>query len=184
MMKHPLSLAILALTLLLTSPVPAAEEAKKDAAKPAPGTEMVERGWKGRCPDAKPEDKKNKKQCEVFQRIDVKGADNTRVAEFALGFPDDKKLEKGAGLGAVILPLGILLDQPVGMKVDDGKSMSFRLRFCTTAGCVGYVTLPKAVVETMKTGKTVTFGFKTAEGRDVNLLMSLNGFDKALKDLQ
>jgi len=157
------------------------EETK--AGKDAKTNEIVERGWAVRCPETK-DAKADKKQCEVFQRIDMKGAD-ARVAELAIGFPTDKDIEKGGAFGAVVLPLGILLDQGVVMKVEEVKKpSSFKVRYCTNAGCVSYVNIGKSLLESMKKAKTVTFAFKTMEGQDVNLIMSLTGLETALKEIQ
>jgi invasion protein IalB len=160
-----------------------ADEAKKDAGKKAPDNQVVERGWTQRCPEKKPDQKSETKQCEIFQRIDMKES-SMRVAEFAVGFPQEKGMEKGAARGVVVLPLGILLEEGVQMKIDDGKPVSFKTRFCTNAGCFSFVMLGKDVLETMKKAKAVTFLFKTSEGQNVNLIMTMGGFEKALKDIQ
>ena len=175
---------LFAVLILGTTAMPSsAEEAKEAAAKKAPSNEVVERGWKQRCPKQNLLQKLKKKQCEVFQRIDVKES-SMRVAEFAVGFPSEKTLEKGAARGVVILPLGILLEQGVEMKVDTAKPLAFKSRYCTNAGCFSYLNLSKDLLDFMKKAKTVTFVFKTSEGQNVNLIMSLNGFEKALKGIQ
>jgi len=173
------ALFIVLFLLLAVAPV-RAEEAKTGT----PDTEVLETGWTKRCPeDQKLKDKIKKSGCEVFQRIDVKKS-KLRVAEFAVGFPQVKDLEKGGGLGVVILPLGIYLEQGVTMKIDDEKPFAFKVRTCTMEGCAAYITLKKSLLETMKSARTVAFGFKSAEGQDINVLMSLNGFADALKDVQ
>lgn len=173
------------LALAVASHVVLAEDAKAPAPKAAttPTNEVLERGWDLRCPDEKTE-KQDKKQCEAFQRLDLKGSE-MRVAELAIGFPkENKAIEKGGALGAVVLPLGILLDEPLSMKIDDGKPMSFRVRYCTAAGCVAYVAINKSMLETMRNGKKTSFDFKTADGQNVNIVMTLTGLDKILKDMQ
>lgn len=179
---------LLLLAITATSTIALAQEEKKDAPKEAPKVvaptnEIVERGWDLRCPDEKTE-KQDKKQCEVFQRLDVKGSE-MRVAELAIGFPKEGKgIEKGGALGAVVLPLGILLDESITLKIDEEKPFSFRTRYCTAAGCVSYVNMSKSMLDTLRAGKQVTFNFKTADGQNVNIVMNLGGLDKILKDMQ
>lgn len=162
------------------SPAPAAktEEAAKGDANAAPKNEMVERGWTKRCVENK---KDEKKYCEAFQRLDMKEG-SARVAEIAIGLPE-KPDKKSAARGAVILPLGVLLSESVGMKVDDGKAVSFNVRFCTNGGCAAYINISKELLDEMKKSKRVTFFFKTFEGQNVNLVLTMEGFEKVLKEL-
>jgi invasion protein IalB len=160
-----------------------AEDIKKDPAKKSDGNEIVERGWTARCPKSKDKQPVEKKQCEIFQRIDMK-KNSMRVAEFAIGFPQEKGLASDAARGVVILPLGILLEQGAEMKIDDGRPLAFKSRFCTNAGCFAYITLSRKTLDSMKKAKAATFSFKTADGRKVNLIMGLGSFEKALGEIR
>lgn len=141
-----------------------------------PATEVVELPWSKRCS----KDAKGAETCEVFARLETGGKDNVRVAEFAITPVNDK----GEAQGVVILPLGILLEQNVAMKMDEGKPAQFKPRFCTNAGCFSYLNLNKEILSSMRSGKSINFFFKTAEGQDVRLIMSLTGFGKAIKGLR
>lgn len=164
----------------------AAEDKKKPEAK-APASELVVQGWSQRCVEEKAEEKSGKKSgkksCAVFERIDVKES-GLRLAEFAIGFTDDKEKEKGMALGKITLPLGIMIDPGISMKIEDGKPFVFRPAFCTNEGCITFVNLDKDILNSMKKAKKITFDFKTADGRDASLAMSLVGFDKAFKELE
>lgn len=155
----------------------------KDAKKPAAATpaakapEIGESGWTKRC------NEKNKKDCEIFKLLQEKNA-KARVIEFALGFPKGEDLKKGEARGAVILPLGILLEEGVVMKVDEQKPLAFKARYCINAGCFAFVNLDKDVLETMKSGKTVSFFVKSMDGQGVRLVMNLQGFGDALKEIE
>ncbi|MCE9507751.1 MAG: invasion associated locus B family protein [Alphaproteobacteria bacterium] len=174
-----------AVLMLATAAAPsfAATEAKKDSTEKSAGNEIVERGWQQRCPKTKDKQTADKKQCEIFQRIDMK-KNSLRLAEFAIGFPREKGMDSGAARGAIILPLGILLEQGAQMKIDDGKPLAFKIRFCTNTGCFSYLTFSKNVLNSMKKAKSVSFLFKTADGRKVNLVMGLGSFEKALQEIQ
>lgn len=166
----------------------AAEDKKETTAKAAaPATELILHEWSQRCVEEKVEGKSGKKaakkSCAIFERIDMKDS-KLRLAEFAVGFAGDKEKEKGTALGKITLPLGIMIDPGISMKIDDGKPYIFRPAFCTNEGCITFVNLDKDVLTSMKKGKNLIFGFKTAEGRDANLTMTLTGFEKAFKTLE
>lgn len=176
MSKITVALSLLALSLFCTAPHTAAVAQQ-------PGTELAETGWGKRCQKDPKTGKEDKNQCEAYQKIQVKDAD-TRIAEMAIGFPtgSDGKKSKVAR-GVVVLPLGILLESGVLMQVDEQKPAVFKLRFCTQGGCVGYVNLNPELLDTMKNGNQLLFQFKTSQGRDVKIIMSLKGFTKAIKEV-
>lgn len=135
--------------------------------------------WTLRCqPQKEGAAADDKKSCEIFQRLVVKES-LARVAEFAIGFPEGSEIARGV----IVLPLGILLQPGVEMRIDDGKPYAFKIRYCTEAGCFAYVNLDKDLLETMRKGTSANFAFKAADGKDVNLSMTLSGFGTALKGL-
>lgn len=156
-------------TFVLTNAFAAGKTEEKAASAPASGDL-----WTVRCQESD----KAKEHCEVFQRLIVKES-GARVAEFAIGFPE----KKDAARGVVVLPLGILLQPGVEMKIDEGKAYAFKVRYCTQAGCFAYVNLDQALLDLMKNGEVARFVFKSADGKDVNLSMPLTGFGKALKEI-
>ncbi|MCK5517838.1 MAG: invasion associated locus B family protein [Alphaproteobacteria bacterium] len=150
--------------------------AEKAVAKQTTDNEVIERGWVKRCSE-------ESKDCEIFQRIDVKKS-SMRIAEFALGFPHKNGAKKGNARGVVILPLGILLEKGITMKVDSGLPSVFKISTCTKQGCFLQIDVSKNLIDMMKKGNLVYFIFESADGRKVNLVMSLAGFSKALRSIQ
>jgi len=135
--------------------------------------------WAVRCNEKKDEKDKDKGRCEAYQRLAVKET-GQRVVEFAIGYPDDKK----AARGVIILPLGLLLPEGVQMRIDDGAAFKFQIRYCTAEGCFAYLNLNEAVLDTMRKGTDAVVIFKTIQGQDMSIAMSLSGFSKALKEIQ
>jgi invasion protein IalB len=160
-----------------------AEKGEKTPPAPAAATApaMAELGWTVRCPEHKDQDKKKEAQnrCEAFQRLEV-AETHARVAEFAVGFP---KSGEESARGAVILPLGILLEQGVLMRIDEGKAAAFKIQYCTNGGCVSFINLDKNTLEDMKKSESVHFVFKAVNGQNVDLSMKLAGFAKVLKQI-
>lgn len=164
------ALCILALIAILST----AHAEEKPAAAPAQKPiEMQETGWTKRCQD------KDKKQCEIFQLLAVKDS-KARVAEFALGFPEEKNI----GRGGVILPLGILLEDGVTLKIDEGKPYLFKVRYCANDGCVAFLKVDDTLLSSLQKGKQITLSMKSATGQNINLVLSLSGFGKALSDIR
>jgi invasion protein IalB len=168
-----------------TTSAPATAAAKPAAAAPASkaadANAVVDDGWNERC--VSKDKKADKKNCEVFTRLEMKTS-NMRVAEVAIGFPQDKTLPAGTARGVIILPLGVMLEPGATMSIDTGKPFGFKSRFCTQSGCFSFVNLNKDIINSMKTGKDLNVFFKTADNRDAHLTMGLGSFGKALNKIE
>lgn len=139
--------------------------------------------WTTRCDTLKnPNDKNAKpvKYCEAFQRLAVskKGQkEMQRVAEFAVGYPPDKK---GNPRGVLIMPLGILLEQPLKMQLDEGKEFTFRVRYCDQTGCLAFLDLSAAKLEEFKKAEKMKITIPATNGKNLGVIMSLKGFGPAV----
>jgi len=140
----------------------------------------AEGSWAVRCneSDAGENDAKDKVNCEMFQILAIKET-GKRYAEFAIGFPKDKDTARGV----IILPLGILLQPGVRLKIDDQKAFQFSVRFCRNDGCYAVVTLTQDILENMKKGENAIIAFATLEGKGAALNFSLKGFNEAFKEI-
>lgn len=140
--------------------------------------------WTVRCAENEEGEKmEGRGGCEVFQRL-VAAEGGQRVAEFAIGFPEDKE----AARGVIILPLGILLHTggdvaTTQMMIDDGEPFSFRPRYCDLGGCYAYLNLNAAVLDMLRKGKQISFLFLDRQGKTIRVNMSLDGISKALKKI-
>lgn len=128
--------------------------------------------WSVRCDEGK------ENSCEIFQRLVVKET-GQRVAEFAIGFPEDKDVARGV----VVLPLGILLTGGAVMQIDDGQAFKFDVRYCSQQGCFAFLNLDKALLDRLRNGNNATVIFKTLEGKSMSVNLSLKGFTKSLKEV-
>jgi invasion protein IalB len=162
---------LIAAALCATAVYAAKPDDKKLAAEAKKGQQIVDTGWTQRCD--KPDDKKT---CEVFSRLMIKDS-KARVAEMAVGFPPEAKTARGA----VILPLGIMLEPGIAMKIDDGKAYAFKVHSCTEGGCLSYVNLDKDLLADFRKGKTASFIFRSGNGQPMQVQLNLAGLDKALK---
>lgn len=125
--------------------------------------------WTERC------NEEGDKYCEVFQRLMIK-ENNQRLIEFAVGYPKDAK---GVAQAAIVLPLGVLVNEGIALKVDEQAPAKAAFRTCIPEGCVVVMNLPEAFIATMKKGTKITVSFLDGgTGKQVNIDMSLQGFGK------
>lgn len=128
--------------------------------------------WGQRC------NENDKSKCEAYWRRSLPET-GQRVAEFAIGFPDDKKTARGV----MILPLGILLTEDIQMQVDEGLSFKFKVKFCDPNGCVAYLNLNQKALDALRKGTLAVVTMKSAQGRDVRIEVPLAGLSRTLDTL-
>ncbi len=129
--------------------------------------------WQIRCGEVQ-----GKKICEMVQRISV-AKTGQRVAEFSIAKMDSK----GVSRASVALPLGLAVQEKILMKIDDNKPVSFRIKYCVPAGCVSNLSLKEKIINMMKKGNKLYIIAKSADGKPVNIVMSLKGFTKKNKEI-
>ncbi len=152
----------------------AAEETIKQAELPESGE-----AWKIRCNSEEANTAEQKRgKCEVFQQLIVKES-KQRFAEFAIGFPEGQTEARGI----MILPLGILLEQGVEMKIDDQQSFKFKVRYCEPGGCAAFLSLNDQVLDMLRNGKTAKVTLQSAQGKTMSFEMSLKGFGDLFKQV-
>ncbi len=134
--------------------------------------------WTERCNKNEKAEGPKRGRCEIFQRLIVKDT-GQRVVEMAIGFPKEKKSARGI----IIVPLGILLQPGIQMKVDDKAPFKFQSRFCDTGGCYGFVDLNDKILADLKAGKKIVLSFQTIENKTMNVELSLKDFVKALGEI-
>ncbi len=135
--------------------------------------------WSVRC--TSPKDKKTPKACEAFQQLSIqqKGQKTfTRLAEMGVGYPAEKK---GKPRGVLILPLGVLLEGPMTLKIGDQGAAKFRIRYCEKAGCYAYLDFEQAQIDAMKKADKMTVSITAVTGKTIAIVMSLKGFGDALE---
>ncbi len=116
--------------------------------------------------------------CEIFQRLVVKES-GKRFVEAAIGFPKDKSTARGI----FIVPLGVLLQPGMTLKIDDGKEFKFQARYCDGSGCFGFVDLNDALLDSMRKGTKLTVTFQALNKKSIGVELTLKDFAAALKDI-
>ncbi len=129
--------------------------------------------WQIRCGDVQ-----GNKVCEMVQRISV-AKTGQRIAEFSIAKMDSN----GVSRAAIALPLGLAVQEKILMKIDDNKPVSFRIKYCVPAGCISNLSLKEKIINMMKKGSKLSVIAKSADGKPINIVMSLKGFTKKNKDI-
>lgn len=183
MKKLLLSLFTLMLVLQVQSALAdtkAAATKANAASAPAAPTEF----WSKRCQDLKGADgKATTHYCEIFQQLSMKEKDSSklqRIVEFAIGYPPGEKKARGV----LIMPLGVLLEEPMSLTIDDKNETKFSVRYCTGDGCFAFLTLPEDFLEKMGKGEKLSVNGKAMNGQDLHIILMLTGFGKALAQIK
>ena len=135
--------------------------------------------WFVRCSESYKEGMERRGACEAFQKLMLTET-NQRLIEFALSYKD---ASPDSASGVMILPLGIMLENGVQMKIDDGPAFAFNIRFCNASGCHAYVSLNRKIIDMMRKGDEAIISFESSESKQVQIKMSLQGFSRALEDI-
>jgi len=137
-----------------------------------PGDAVPGEFWTKRCNEGEPQ------YCEIFQRLVIK-ENNQRLLELAVGYPEGKE----SAQAVMILPLGITVAKGILLAVDEDAANKAEIRSCNQDGCFVVMELPDSLIDTMKTGKTLTVGFLDGNGKQVNVGLSLEGFATKLAEV-
>ncbi len=117
-------------------------------------------------------------QCAIIQNVTAENQPNVGLSVIVLKTADQK-----ARLLRVLVPLGVLLPNGLGLNVD-GQDMG-RVAFvrCLPNGCIAEVIMDDALLKVLSEGKSAIFVvFKTPE-EGIGIPVSLNGFAKGFAAL-
>lgn len=179
-MKKAIFSLLITLSLLMIAPQAMAEtKAAPAKTESSPPQEY----WTKRCQDLKSADgKKTTHYCEIFQQLSMKEKDGKlqRVLEFGIGYPPGEKKARGV----LILPLGVMLEQPMSLTIDGKDEVKFTIRYCTADGCFAFLILSEEFLEKLGKGEKLSLNGTAMNGQDLHIMMALTGFGKALAQVK
>ena len=126
--------------------------------------------WLKRCEE---------KNCEIVQRL-MSQQNQSRVLEMAIGFPPGEKSARGV----IVLPLGVDMGAPFTLTIDEEKPVAFKMRYCLSDGCYGFMTLSPDMLASMKKGQMGMISFQTFDGQPGRLPLALDGITAGLASLK
>ena len=83
----------------------------------------------------------------------------------------------------IIAPLGILLPNGLGLKIDDADIGRAGFVRCLPSGCVAEVIMEDKLIEQMKGGKTATFIIYQTPEEGIGIPLALKGFQQGFEAL-
>ncbi len=113
----------------------------------------------------------SKEQCALLQSVAADDKPNINLVVITLKTADGK-----SRLLRVIAPLGVLLPNGLGLKIDQTDIGRAGFVRCLPTGCVAEVIMDDKLVEQMKTGKTATFIIYQTPEEGVGIPLNLAGF--------
>jgi len=157
-----------------------AQAASPEAARSATGPSSVVREihghWKVSCrtpPGAKEE------KCALLQRVTAEDRPDVGLTVLLFrAIAEDKKLLR------VAVPLGVLLPQGLGLKIDGQDVGNAPFLKCGRRGCIAEVVLEDEVIAKMKKGKTAIFIIFITPEAGIGIPVTLQGFSEALASLK
>lgn len=110
-------------------------------------------------------------QCALIQSVVAEDKSNINLVVIVLKTTDGK-----SRLLRVIAPLGVLLPNGLGLKIDEADIGRAGFVKCLPTGCVAEVVMDDKLIEQLKTGKTATFIIHQVPEEGIGLPLSLHGF--------
>jgi invasion protein IalB len=131
--------------------------------------------WQIRCetpPGASAE------QCALVQSVAAEDKANVNLVVIVLKTGDGK-----SRLLRVIAPLGVLLPNGLGLKIDQTDIGRAGFVKCLPTGCIAEVIMEDKLIEQLKTGTTATFIIHQTPDEGIGLPLALSGFKEGYAKL-
>jgi invasion protein IalB len=120
----------------------------------------------------------SKEQCALLQSVAADDRPNINLVVITLKTADGK-----SRLLRVIAPLGILLPNGLGLKVDETDIGRAGFVRCLPTGCVAEVIMDDKLVDQLRNGKTATFIIYQTPEEGIGIPMTLAGFGQGFEAL-
>lgn len=117
-------------------------------------------------------------QCALIQSVVAEDKSNVNLVVIVLKTTDGK-----SRLLRVIAPLGVLLPNGLGLKIDQTDIGRAGFVKCLPTGCVAEVMMDEKLVDQLKNGKTATFVIHQVPEEGIGLPLTLQGFKEGYAKL-
>jgi invasion protein IalB len=120
----------------------------------------------------------NAEQCALVQSVAAEDKANINLVVIVLKTGDGK-----SRLLRVIAPLGVLLPNGLGLKIDQTDIGRAGFVKCLPTGCIAEVVMEDKLIEQMKSGATATFIIHQTPDEGIGLPLALAGFKEGYAKL-
>ena len=119
-----------------------------------------------------------KEVCALVQSVSAEDRNNVGLTVYF------QKFANGTRVLRVFAPLGVLLPQGLGLKIDDVDVGNAPFLRCHTFACYAQVVVQDKLIGQLKAGKTAIFIIFQTEEAGIGIPISLAGFEQALAMLK
>jgi invasion protein IalB len=120
----------------------------------------------------------SREQCALLQSVAAEDKPNVNLVVIVLKTADGK-----SRLLRVIAPLGVLLPNGLGLKVDQADIGRAGFVRCLPTGCVAEVIMEDKLIDQMRTGQTATFIIYQTPEEGIGIPLNLAGFKDGFEKL-
>jgi invasion protein IalB len=120
----------------------------------------------------------SREQCALLQSVAAEDKPNVNLVVIVLKTADGK-----SRLLRVIAPLGVLLPNGLGLKIDQADIGRAGFVRCLPTGCVAEVIMEDKLIDQMRTGQTATFIIYQTPEEGIGIPLNLAGFKDAYEKL-
>lgn len=170
-LRRTAALAVLVIAGSLATPLMAQQSAAPNLL-PGGASSLSEAygDWTVRC-QVIPQDAASKLVCVMGQRQTNEQGQQVLSIEF---LPSPDGLE-----GAIVLPFGLAVTQPVALTIDEGEAIAAAFSTCVPNGCVVPMAAGSGALVAMRAGTQLTVAARSVNGQTLELPVSLAGFAAA-----
>ncbi|MEM7442902.1 MAG: invasion associated locus B family protein [Pseudomonadota bacterium] len=131
--------------------------------------------WVVRCEQADATGQTTDRNCEMVQQLTSASSGQVLVQlRFAPPGEDDSHV------GMLTVPLGILVQQPITLRVDGEDLIEARVSSCVQIGCIAQFTVDPVDWQALRDGESLAVRLATANSREIyEAALSLQGFEAA-----
>jgi invasion protein IalB len=120
----------------------------------------------------------SREQCALLQSVAAEDKPNVNLVVIVLKTADGK-----SRLLRVIAPLGVLLPNGLGLKIDQADVGRAGFVRCLPTGCVAEVIMEDKLIDQMRTGTTATFIIYQTPEEGIGIPLNLAGFKDGFEKL-
>jgi invasion protein IalB len=132
-------------------------------------TMRVYQEWRLFCPATKDKDV----SCELTQDV-INQKAGTRLARFILVKEKDKSM-----ILAVTVPLQVLLEPGLGLKIGDDQIRVFQYKTCTEEGCLSIIPVNDQLDASLAKAQQASVAVAQPDGKVVELPFAMKGYSEA-----
>lgn len=174
------ALALVMGFMLSAAPLKAQDKATAPAAAPADGKKQPEPkrfdDWIVVCSD---KGKDGKQMCQAAQKVTIKES-GKQLMQVLVGYSP----EATKPIAIFFLPLGMLLPKGAKLSIGDGEIGRLAVQRCEPSGCIAPMELTDEILTKFKAASTGKIMVTNAEGKEIDIPLSLKGFSAAFGELK